>query len=55
MTISLEREGDELILCYAPEMGTAGLRDQLKKNGTISIKHTYTVRQICILSNCNMH
>lgn len=43
MTVKLEREGNELILYYAPEMGTAGLLEQLRKNETITIKHTYIV------------
>lgn len=43
MTISFEIEGNDLLLCYAPEMGTKGLIDQLQKNGSLTIKHTYTV------------
>ena len=43
MTIRLETEGNELLLYYAPEMGSKGIKDQLKRNGTITIKHTYTV------------
>ena len=43
MTIRLEKDGDDLLLFYAPEMGTEGIKDQLQKNGSITIKHTYLV------------
>ena len=43
MTIRLEKDGDDLLLFYSPEMGTEGIKDQLQKNGSITIKHTYLV------------
>lgn len=43
MTIRLEKDGNDLLLYYAPEMGIKGIKDQLQKNGSIIIKHTYIV------------
>lgn len=43
MTIRLKKEADELLLYYAPEMGTEGIKDKLQKNEFITIKHTYIV------------
>lgn len=52
MSIRLETEGNELLLYYAPEMGSKGIKDQLKRNGTITIKHTYTVALNIIIRGC---
>lgn len=43
MSIKLEKEENNLLLYYSPEMGTHGLAEQMRKNGTITIKHTYIV------------
>lgn len=39
--ISFEISGDELVLCYAPAMGTGALSEHLLSNKEITIKHTF--------------
>ena len=43
MTISFERRNDELILCYAPAMGTRELEKRLFEGEELQIKHTFNV------------
>lgn len=43
MTISFEKENNELILCYAPVMGTEELSHRLKNSEGFSIKNTFWV------------
>lgn len=43
--ISFETIGDELILCYAPAMGTSDLMERLSSNKELTIKHTFRVTQ----------
>lgn len=42
-SISFEILGDELILCYAPAMGTGDLTEHLSSNKEFIIKHTFCV------------
>lgn len=44
-SVSFEILGDELILCYAPAMGTSDLMERLSSNKEITIKYTFRVTQ----------
>lgn len=50
--ISFEIIGENLILCYAPAMGTDGLLERLSSGKELSIKHTFLVSQK-LLRNSN--